>query len=54
MTRLPKNNELGTLFHLVTRLVTPFPREINSTDLPVPADQLTRFIIESDYQGKVT
>ncbi len=54
MTTLPKNNELGTLFHLVSRLVTLLPSEMNSTDLPVLADQLTRFIIESDYQGKVT
>lgn len=52
MTALPKYNGLGTLYHLVSRLVTLLPREINSTDLPVLADQLTCFIIESDYQGK--
>lgn len=53
MTVPPKNNELGKLFHLASsRLVTLLPREINSTDLPVLADHLSRFIIESDYQGK--
>lgn len=49
-----KNNEPGELFHLVSRLVTLLPKELNWTKLPVPADQFSHCIIESNYKGKVT